>query len=108
MATEDLTERACFRQFLQDVCPDARFDITVLSGGLINETVRATALQEDDIDHHEQPQTLILKYAPPYIAALGPTAPFGQQRQVCFRPAFVHPINPRLGNVKRFIRCRKA
>lgn len=73
---------------------DNRFNwgITPLTGGLVNTTIRATQFPRErdrwtdintairlDLSPHS---TLIIKHAPPYIAALGPEAPFSQFRQV--------------------------
>lgn len=65
--------RTKFGRAMQSFGPEGTYTVIRLSGGLINETVRAFC-------HHE---SFILKYAPPYIAAVGPSAPFGQERQVC-------------------------
>ena len=54
--------------------PQGTFQLSQLAGGLINETVRAFCRHG----------SFIMKYAPPYIAAIGPSAPFGQERQVRF------------------------
>ena len=52
--------------------PPGTYNLTSLSGGLINETVRASCKHG----------SFIMKYAPPYIAAIGPSAPFGRERQI--------------------------
>ena len=52
--------------------PPGTFTLIPLSGGLINETVRATCKHA----------SFVLKYAPPYFAARGPSVPFGQERQL--------------------------
>lgn len=61
-----------FDRTLNAFGPSGTYTLTKLSGGLINETIRASCKHG----------SFILKYAPPYIAALGPSAPFGQERQV--------------------------
>lgn len=70
-----------FKQYLASLYPDETpsWDIEVLAGGLVNLTVRA----QRTVDLTKNGSAgLILKYAPPYVAALGADAPFSQERQV--------------------------
>ena len=100
------------------------YEIEVLTGGLVNVTVRARVVSssgssapasagilaeegkveaeaesegeresEREVGREREmesaglkppPQTMILKYAPPFVAALGEGAPFTRDRQVCF------------------------
>jgi hypothetical protein len=55
-----------------------KWDVTKLSGGLINVTVRAVRRRGD----HKSWRSAIIKYAPPFVAAVGEDAPCGTFRQV--------------------------
>ncbi|KAL0938035.1 uncharacterized protein CTRU02_207766 [Colletotrichum truncatum] len=66
-----------FEDYLKKLYSGSSFEITVLSGGLVNNTVRASKTS-GDAEH----ESLILKYAPPYVASEGPEMPFSQKRQV--------------------------
>ena len=74
-----------FKEYLAAICPEDQFDISRLTGGLVNFTVRACrtsvggntgppAIREE--------QSFILKQVPSYIATLGESAPLSQYRQV--------------------------
>lgn len=71
-----------FNAFLAKLDPFSAYEINKLTGGLINLTVRA--VKTNSIDHGAFPgkASLILKFAPPFVAAVGPDAPFSQKRQV--------------------------
>ncbi len=75
-----------FAQFLQQIDPLDEYDIERLNGGLVNIAVRAKkyarSTSSDDPGLFPGHSSLILKYAPPYIAAVGESAPFSQYRQV--------------------------
>ena len=59
-----------------------RWEITKLSGGLINITVRVTPRRRgDDGLGRPDPRSVVIKYAPPFVAAMGDGAPFGTFRQ---------------------------
>jgi len=67
------------------LCPGEQFSISVLTGGLVNVTVRATRTSpalETSLESIRNKPSFILKYAPGYIAAIGDSAPFSQFRQV--------------------------
>ena len=68
-----------FTNFLRSFDRACSYQLIRLSGGLINETVRAIADAKSDAARY---RSLVLKYAPPFVAAVGPSAPFGQERQV--------------------------
>jgi len=88
-----------FHNYLREIDPAYIYQIDRLTGGVVNVTVRAskTALAPT-LGAVEQPSgtasldlsrgrfpghgTLILKYAPPYIASIGEGAPMSQTRQV--------------------------
>jgi hypothetical protein len=79
-----------FASYLSKFDPSERYSIERLTGGLVNITVRAT---KEDVNpealHRERftgRKSVILKYAPPYVAAVGESAPFSQQRQVSSLP----------------------
>ncbi|KAF9779002.1 hypothetical protein BJ322DRAFT_1090915 [Thelephora terrestris] len=57
---------------------DGKWEVTKLSGGLINVTVRAVRRRGD----HKSWRSAIIKYAPPFVAAVGEDAPCGTFRQV--------------------------
>jgi hypothetical protein len=75
-----------FKGYLASICPEDEFDICVLTGGLVNHTIRATRRtatggKTGPSVIRDKP-SFIIKYAPGYIAALGESAPFSQYRQV--------------------------
>ena len=55
-----------------------KWEIAKLSGGLINVTVRVLPPHDDD----KKPRSVVIKYAPPFMAAMGQDVPFGTFRQV--------------------------
>jgi hypothetical protein len=75
-----------FKEYLRSICPEDEFEVSVLTGGLVNFTVRA---HRTSAVGNTGPLTLrdhtsfILKHAPSYIATIGESAPFSQYRQVC-------------------------
>jgi hypothetical protein len=88
-----------FKDFLKSVYPDENFAIEDLVGGLVNRTVRARRLSRSNISSDsvtDVPDSLILKHAPPYIAAVGEDAPFSQERQVCLTEV---PCLPLIANL---------
>ena len=57
--------------------------VTKLRGGLVNIVVRVASLRGDhDDDLEGYPTSVIIKYAPHFVAAMGKDAPFGTFRQV--------------------------
>jgi hypothetical protein len=60
---------------------DGRWEVTKLSGGSINITVRVILRGGGD-EPARNPKSVVIKYAPPYLAAIGESAPFGTFRQV--------------------------
>jgi hypothetical protein len=71
-----------FKSFLSKIDPSQKYEFQSLTGGLVNLTVRATKVSPFGGIFPKR-NTLILKYAPPFVAALGESAPFSQDRQVC-------------------------
>jgi hypothetical protein len=59
-----------FQDYLVENTPSVKYEIEPVNGGIVNQTVRAKA------------RSLILKHAPPFVAAVGPEAAFSPQRQV--------------------------
>jgi 5-methylthioribose kinase len=64
--------------------PGHRWRFEPLSGGLVNVVVRATHVEStsEHLSVFHPYETVILKYAPPFIASIGPAAPFSEFRQV--------------------------
>lgn len=60
---------------------DGKWEVTKLSGGMINVTVRVTPHRRDG-ELGRNRRSVVIKYAPPFIAAIGEDAPFGTFRQV--------------------------
>jgi hypothetical protein len=82
-----------FSVYLAEIDPSQSYEITHLAGGFVNFTVRATKVQgrgstsvnAADSGPFKGHESLILKYAPPFMARVGKDAPFSQYRQVkCF------------------------
>jgi hypothetical protein len=81
-----------FETYLESLCPGELFTLSLLTGGLVNVTSRATRVStvlDTCLPSLRNESSFILKYAPPYIAALGESAPFSQFRQVL-------PLNQKL------------
>lgn len=67
---------------LPDATPDdRRWEVTKLSGGWINITVRVFPRREDE-KLGKDPKSVVIKYAPPFVARIGESVPFGTFRQV--------------------------
>ena len=65
---------------------DDRWEVTRLIGGSINVTVRAAPPPGRGGDKlARNAKSVVMKYAPPYVAAIGEGAPFGTFRQVSTR-----------------------
>jgi hypothetical protein len=83
-----------FVSYLHRLDPSQSWSVQSLPGGLVNFTVRAIKSRPASGSRTEnksngsgpwrfaEHDSLILKYAPPYIAALGEGAPFDRLRQV--------------------------
>jgi hypothetical protein len=69
------------------VSDGSKWEVTKLSGGLINITLRVIPRRRDD--KPESPRSVVIKYAPPFMAAIGESAPFGTFRQVSTIPCFL-------------------
>jgi len=70
-----------------------KWEITKLSGGLINVTVRVIPRgRGDDELRRPDPRSVVIKYAPPFVAAIGEGAPFGTFRQVSTPPVHAPPV----------------
>ncbi|KAF7509202.1 hypothetical protein GJ744_008262 [Endocarpon pusillum] len=63
--------------------PMQSYVVQRLTGGLVNITARATRLSKSDIpvSRFASHSSFILKHAPPYVAGIGPEAPFSTFRQ---------------------------
>jgi hypothetical protein len=73
-----------FKAFLSSIDPSQTYECQLLTGGLVNITVRATKTSPPAQGTFPDYETMVLKYAPPYVAALGEATPFSQDRQVYF------------------------
>lgn len=73
-----------FQTYLKQLDPEHSYSITKLTGGVVNVTVRAIKAAQYDIDDGRFPghRSMILKYAPPFVAGVGPEAVLTQNRQV--------------------------
>lgn len=71
-----------FKAFLSKIDPSQDYEFQSVTGGLVNLTGRARKILPSGGGTFPQHDTLILKYAPPFVAALGEEAPFSQARQV--------------------------
>lgn len=88
-----------FKGLLKELHPDAEWQIEELSGGLVNNTVRARMIAGTS-----EFETLILKHAPPYVAKVGPGLPLHVDRQVS-----TYSIPPRqVGLLRRRMRPRES
>lgn len=74
-----------FKTYLSEIDPTQTYTINSLTGGLVNLTVRAVKQPSIQISEGLFPskQSIIIKHAPPFIAALGEEYQFSQFRQVC-------------------------
>lgn len=73
-----------FSSYLSKIDPSQSYTIQKLTGGVVNLTVRAIKKPSRTSDEGRFPghRTLILKYAPPFVAEVGEKAPFSTFRQV--------------------------
>jgi len=73
-----------FKKYLSNIDPENDYTIHALSGGRVNLTVRAIKAPCTDIDAGRFPghESIVLKYAPAFIAKDGEAAPFSTFRQV--------------------------
>ena len=78
-----------FEAFLSKIDPSQKYEFQSLTGGLVNLTVRATKVSPSG-GIFPKHKTLILKYAPPFVVALGESAPFSQDRQVYLSALKLH------------------
>ena len=108
-----------FRAFLDEFDPTHAYSVTPCSGGLINFTVRAvrdkptaactSVVNDNDNDKTvlgcsmTLPGSLVLKHSPPFVATLGESMPFSQERQVS--PAISHLTTGRSMSNSPFRRC---
>ncbi|KAJ2979049.1 hypothetical protein NUW58_g7304 [Xylaria curta] len=70
-----------FKSYLQSIDTASSYEVAKLSGGLVNLTVRASKTTASDLGTFPGTCSLVLKYAPPFVAMVGPEAPFSQARQ---------------------------
>lgn len=70
-----------FASYLLKLDPSQSYTVKQLTGGVVNVTVRAIKTHAN-AGRFPDHRTIILKYAPPYIAGIGENAPFSQIRQV--------------------------
>jgi hypothetical protein len=78
-----------FESFLSKIDPFQKYEFQSLTGGLVNLTVRATKVSHPG-GIFPKHNTLVLKYAPPFVATLGESAPFSRDRQVCLSVLELH------------------
>lgn len=74
-----------FEAHLSSLYPGHHYKVERLTRGLVNLTIRARRIDLTEVkdDQGESPPaSLILKHTPAYIAAIGDTSPFTQDRQV--------------------------
>jgi hypothetical protein len=73
------------RAYLEQIDPGITYSCEPLTGGIVNVTTRASKDDTaNDTSRGRFPghKSLILKYAPPYIAGVGEAAPMTQDRQI--------------------------
>lgn len=99
-----------FTSYLAKLDPTQSYNIQTLTGGVVNITARASRVLECEASLSRFPghSSFILKHAPPYIAGIGPEAPFSTFRQVGLNSTtwlptqtFANPI-PRLSRHVRY------
>lgn len=75
-----------FQTYLKQLDSQHSYFIVRLTGGVVNVTVRATKASHHHVDAGRFPghRSVILKYAPPFVAGVGPEAVLTQTRQVGF------------------------
>lgn len=75
------TDHANYQAYLASVYPGTKWTLSMLSGGMVNTTMRATRAShtEEPVD---APPSLILKHARPYVQSEGPEFTFSIRRQV--------------------------
>ena len=78
-----------FENYLETLFPNENMEVSILTGGLVNVTARATRTSTSNSAATCVPgeKSFIMKYAPNFIASVGQDAPFTQFRQVGFSSA---------------------
>lgn len=73
-----------FVSYLSTVDPTQSYDVRLLTGGVVNLTARASRMTHCDASKSRFPSypSFIVKHAPPFVAGVGPRAPFSTFRQV--------------------------
>ena|SRR6266536_2023925 len=74
-----------FRRYLATIDPHQTYTIEKLAGGFVNYTVRAIKVPAHDNDRLSKfpgHTSIIIKHAPPFIAAIGEAAKLSPFRQV--------------------------
>jgi hypothetical protein len=68
--------------YLENVDPSQKYTIDVLAGGIMNLTFRGTKAGDLKGGRFPEHMSLVMKYAPPYIAGMGSGYPLTTYRQV--------------------------
>jgi len=77
-----------FESYLARVHPQQKYDIQHFTVGIVNFAARASTIKptvrDEDWQNSYFPghSTFVLKQSPPYLAAIGESAAFSQERQV--------------------------
>ena len=66
-----------------------KWEVTRLSGGLINVTVRVVRREDRKSCEKNSRRSVVIKYAPPFVAGIGEGMPLGTFRQVSTSPHFL-------------------
>jgi len=92
-----------FAAYLGRIDPAQRYAVHRLTGGVVNVTVRARKLDTIAGGRFPGHESIVIKYAPPYIAGVGEEAAMSQQRQVCIP----NQLRPRATNLPRDRRSKR-
>jgi hypothetical protein len=72
-----------FVSYLAKIDPTQTYSVQLVSGGVVNVTARACRAAGDaSLSRFPGRSSFILKHALPYVAGVGPQAPFSTFRQV--------------------------
>ena len=71
-----------FHAWMKKLDPFVEYEFRPLSGGLVNVIQRAKKTSAPGTGKFPSHASLILKYAPSFVAAVGEGLPFSQKRQV--------------------------
>ena len=97
-----------FTSYLSIIDPKQSYNVHLLTGGVVNTTARASRGACQDAAQSRFPDSFILKHALPYVAGIGPEAPFSTFRQVGSYGWFLNTLADSVWRLSRHERCHSS